>query len=68
MTYRLLFTKESMEKSVKILLLFCSYIAEKDCTSSQDAVRVLIQHLCTKCPDKADYRVLVAKVLTVKFK
>ncbi|XP_031558321.1 condensin-2 complex subunit D3-like isoform X2 [Actinia tenebrosa] len=57
--------KASVVKDLQLIkdnaVEFACYIAEKNCTPSQDAVRVLIQHLCTKCPDKADYRVLVAK-------
>ena len=26
------------------------------------AVQVLVQHLCTKCPERAEYRNIVAKV------
>ena len=26
------------------------------------AVQVLVQHLCTKCPERAEYRGIVAKV------
>ncbi|XP_048580995.1 condensin-2 complex subunit D3 [Nematostella vectensis] len=48
------------DKAVK----FACFVVGKDCSESMGVVRVLIQHMCTKCPDKAEFRAPVAKSAT----
>ena len=37
-------------------------MADKENDEMLSAVQVLVQHLCTKCPERAEYRNIVAKV------
>ena len=42
--------------------LIFSYMISKENGDVLSAVQVLVQHLCTKCPERAEYRSIVAKV------
>ena len=41
---------------------YYSHVTAKDCAESVNAVKVLVQHLCTKCPERAEYRTVVTQV------
>jgi len=44
----------------------CSWmIGEVDASGMLDAVRTLIQHVCTKVPDRAEYRAKISQVCTL---
>ena len=40
-----------------------SHVTSKGNEDVLSASHVLVQHLCTKCPERAEYRSFVAKVL-----
>ena len=44
--------------------VFFSYLIEKY-ENVLPSVRILLQHMCMKCPDKAEYRGKVAQVITL---
>lgn len=43
-------------------------MASKGSEDVLNAVQVLVQHLCTKCPERAEYRSIVAKVRSEKWR
>ncbi|KAM7435860.1 Condensin-2 complex subunit D3 [Porites harrisoni] len=42
---------------------FICYMTHKENDQMLSAVQVLVQHLCTKCPERAEYRNIVAKAV-----
>ncbi|XP_068707976.1 condensin-2 complex subunit D3-L-like isoform X1 [Montipora foliosa] len=42
---------------------FINHITRKDNKDMLNAVKVLVQHLCTNCPERAEYRGIVAKAV-----
>ena len=54
--------KNSFKPFFTDLKLCFSHITRKESEDMLSAVQVLVQHLCTKCPERAEYRSIVAKV------
>ena len=46
---------------LRVNFLF-SHLTSKGNEDVLSASQVLVQHLCTKCPERAEYRSIVAKV------